>query len=155
MFFQIYRRKFRSQTSDNVNVDRWKSRGGESQRRERISKKNDKGTCCGKRSTMGPWGYHLISQLVGIGPPPPCPKPQRWVRTPVSTLSNSPRAALLRPVPQVREFEPGAVAWFLAKKNMFNSFRWHLDESMNNSELLRMIYCRWHNHHVRSIYLDE
>ena len=28
----IYRRKFRSQTSDNM--DRWKSRGGKSQRRE-------------------------------------------------------------------------------------------------------------------------
>ena len=31
------RRKFRSQTSDNM--DRWKSRGGKSQRRERVRRK--------------------------------------------------------------------------------------------------------------------
>ena len=34
----VDRRKFRSQISDNMN--RWKSRGGKSQRRERVSRKN-------------------------------------------------------------------------------------------------------------------
>ena len=36
----IYRRKFRSQTSDNM--DRWKSRGGKSQRREEKKKEDQR-----------------------------------------------------------------------------------------------------------------
>ena len=40
LFFQTYRRKFRSQTSDNMK--RWKSRGGKSQRREEKKKEDQR-----------------------------------------------------------------------------------------------------------------
>ena len=39
-WYQLHRRKFRSQTSDNV--DRWKSKGGKSERREEQKKEDQK-----------------------------------------------------------------------------------------------------------------
>ena len=43
-----YRRKFRSQTSDNM--DRWKSRGGKSQRKTKSQKKEDAGARKGRKA---------------------------------------------------------------------------------------------------------
>jgi len=60
-----YRRKFRSQTSDNV--DKWKSRGGKSQRREQQQKEDQRREDAGARKGRKVAIHGVFTMVCGSG----------------------------------------------------------------------------------------
>lgn len=80
---------------------------------------------------MGPWGYHLISQLVGIGPPAaPLSKTTEMstdTSLDVKQLAPSRAVATSATSARVRAWRSGLIPCkkklIPCKKNMFNSFR--------------------------------
>ena len=60
----VYRRKFRSQTSDNM--DRWKSRWGKSKRRERNKKEDQRGESQTKEDAGARKGRKVAKHCVRV-----------------------------------------------------------------------------------------